>query len=68
MSAFLLAFIVVLMAKTLAGIYLGGAYACPSCGTRREDEHAEECPWVDDRSRYRSASELQLSTSPRSAS
>jgi rubrerythrin len=45
MSAFLLAFMVILMAKTLAGIYLGGAYACPTCGTRREDEHAKECPW-----------------------
>jgi hypothetical protein len=47
MSPFVLVFIVVvlLMAKTLTGIYLGGAYVCPSCGTRREDRHAEECPW-----------------------
>jgi hypothetical protein len=40
-----LAFIVILMAKTLSGIHLGGAYTCPSCGTRRKDEHAEDCPW-----------------------
>ena len=47
MNTFPLVYVVVvlLMAKTLAGIYLGEAYACPSCGTRREDEHAEECPW-----------------------
>jgi hypothetical protein len=32
MTAFLLAFMVILMAKTLAGIYLGEAYVCPSCG------------------------------------
>jgi hypothetical protein len=42
MSAFLVVFTVLLMAKTLSGIYLGGAYACPHCGTRREDEHAED--------------------------
>jgi rubrerythrin len=45
MNALLLTVVMLLMAKTLAGIYLGGAYTCPSCGTRREDEHAEECPW-----------------------
>jgi hypothetical protein len=47
MSLLLLVFtvVVLLMAKTLAGIYLGTAYVCPSCGTRREDRHAQECPW-----------------------
>ena len=46
-TPFLLVFtvVVLLMAKTLAGIYLGAAYVCPSCGTRREDRHSEECPW-----------------------
>jgi hypothetical protein len=47
MSPFALVFtvVVLMMGKTLAGIYLGGDYACPSCGTRREDGHADECPW-----------------------
>jgi hypothetical protein len=47
MSLLLLVFtvVVLLMAKTLAGIYLGTAYVCPSCGTRREDRHVQECPW-----------------------
>ena len=45
MSAFPLAFMVILMAKTLAGIYLGAEYVCPSCGARSEDEHAEDCSW-----------------------
>jgi hypothetical protein len=46
-SPYVAVYIVValLMAKTLAGIYLGPAYVCPSCGTRREDRHADECPW-----------------------
>jgi hypothetical protein len=37
--------VVLLMAHTLAGIYLGGAYVCPSCGARREDQHSEDCQW-----------------------
>jgi hypothetical protein len=47
MSSLLAVFIVVvlLMAKTLAGIYLGGEYVCPSCGTRRQDQHSHDCPW-----------------------
>ena len=36
---------VLLLAKTLAGIYLGANYVCPTCGTRREDRHSQECPW-----------------------
>lgn len=47
MSPFALVFavLVLLLAKTLAGIYLGANYVCPSCGTRREDRHSQECPW-----------------------
>jgi hypothetical protein len=47
MSSFVLVLIVVVLlsGKTLAAIYLGGDYACPVCGTRREDRHADECPW-----------------------
>jgi hypothetical protein len=47
MSAMLLVYLVVvlLMAKTLAGMYFGASYVCPSCGARREDQHSEECQW-----------------------
>lgn len=47
MSLSLLVFIVVVLlsAKTLAEIYTGADYACPLCGTTREDQHADECPW-----------------------
>jgi hypothetical protein len=47
MTPLLLVFSVVaaLMVRTLAGIYLGGDYVCPACGARREDQHAEDCPW-----------------------
>jgi rubrerythrin len=47
MSPFAVVFtvVVLLMGKTLAEIYLGGMYACPHCGTRHEDRHADECPW-----------------------
>jgi len=34
-----------LMARTLADIYLEAEYVCPSCGARGEDEHAEDCSW-----------------------
>jgi hypothetical protein len=44
-SSLMVTVLVLLMAKTLAGIYLGAEYACPSCGARSEDEHAEDCSW-----------------------
>jgi hypothetical protein len=37
--------VIILSAKMLAGLYLGADYACPLCGTTREDQHADECPW-----------------------
>ena len=47
MSPFLLVsvVIVILMAKKLADIYVGGHYMCPSCGARDEGRHSDECPW-----------------------
>jgi hypothetical protein len=24
---------------------VSGAYSCPTCGTKRADEHSPECPW-----------------------
>src|SRR5205823_1213011 len=49
MSPFLLASVVLflLMGSKLADMYLGGHYACPSCGTKREGRHSSECPWRD---------------------
>jgi hypothetical protein len=44
-SSLMVTVLVLLMAKTLAGIYLGAEYVCPSCGARSEDEHAEDCSW-----------------------
>jgi hypothetical protein len=35
--------IVLLMAKTIADLYLGEAYVCPSCGARSDDQHTEDC-------------------------
>jgi hypothetical protein len=32
--------VVVLMAKRLTDIYLGGHYMCPSCGARDERRHS----------------------------
>ena len=43
--ALVFAFVALLMAKTLAGIYLGGRGVCPSCGARRKDRHGSDCPW-----------------------
>jgi hypothetical protein len=47
MSPFLLVTVVlvVLMAKRLADLYVGGHYACPSCGARSERHHSPDCPW-----------------------
>jgi hypothetical protein len=39
------AVVFLLMARALAGIYLGEEYVCPSCGARRDDQHAEDCQW-----------------------
>jgi hypothetical protein len=39
------AVVVLLMAKALAGIYLGEGYVCPSCGARSDDQHSEDCQW-----------------------
>jgi hypothetical protein len=38
-------FMVLLIGHRLAGLYFGGSYVCPSCGTRKADQHASECPW-----------------------
>jgi hypothetical protein len=47
MSPFMLVTVVVflLMGLKLADIYLGGYYACPSCGSRGEGRHSDDCPW-----------------------
>jgi hypothetical protein len=39
------AVLMLLAAKKLADIYLGGGYVCPTCGTRSQDRHSVECPW-----------------------
>jgi hypothetical protein len=51
MSPFLLVTVVVcvLMAKRLSDMYLGGEYACPSCGSRSARRHAPDCSWNDRR-------------------
>jgi hypothetical protein len=43
--ALVLTVVVLLSAKTLASIYVGGGYVCPVCGTRRKGQHADDCPW-----------------------
>jgi hypothetical protein len=42
--------VIVLMAKRLTDIYLGGHYMCPSCGARDERRHSPDCPWSRRRS------------------
>ena len=37
--------IVLLMAKTIADLYLAEEYVCPSCGARSGDEHSQDCQW-----------------------
>jgi carbonic anhydrase len=34
-----------LMALKVSDIYLGGHYACPSCGARSKRGHSDDCPW-----------------------
>jgi len=33
------------IAHLLTRRYDGSTYACPVCGTTREDQHSGECPW-----------------------
>ena len=42
--------LVVLMARRLVDIYLGGGYVCPACGARDERQHSPDCPWSRPRS------------------
>jgi hypothetical protein len=34
-----------LMGLRLTDIYVGGHYVCPSCGSRSERRHSNNCPW-----------------------
>jgi hypothetical protein len=40
-----LAIVVLLMSRTMVGLYFDGSYACPTCGATDEERHADECPW-----------------------
>jgi hypothetical protein len=42
------------LASVVVALFIGWAlfqartravYACPACGSKREDGHAEDCPW-----------------------
>jgi hypothetical protein len=37
--------LVILMARSLANLHLGGHYTCPSCGAKGEGRHSRDCPW-----------------------
>jgi hypothetical protein len=37
--------LVILMARGLADLHLGGHYTCPSCGAKGEGRHSPDCPW-----------------------
>ena len=37
--------LIVLMARKLADIYLGGHYVCPACGAKDTRHHSDDCPW-----------------------
>ena len=37
--------LLLLMARKLFDVYLGGHYVCPSCGARSERRHSDDCPW-----------------------
>jgi hypothetical protein len=39
------AVLMLLAAKRLADVYLGGGYVCPCCGTRSRNGHSVGCPW-----------------------
>jgi hypothetical protein len=41
--AYLLA--VLFVAAAMLDLGTRPAYSCPSCGTKRADGHASECPW-----------------------
>jgi hypothetical protein len=47
MSASSLAYTVAALLIAWAMFQLGSrtAYSCPTCGSKREDGHSEECPW-----------------------
>jgi hypothetical protein len=47
MNAMVLAYFVavLLMLKATADVGQRQAYACPVCGTKRQEEHAPDCPW-----------------------
>jgi hypothetical protein len=47
MDALLAAYVVVVMliAKSIGDLYQGSRYACPSCGTKRQNSHSADCPW-----------------------
>jgi hypothetical protein len=44
-----LAIVVLLMSRTMVGLYFDGSYACPTCGATDEERHADECPWNAER-------------------
>jgi len=37
--------VALVLAQMIAHGYDGESYVCPVCGTNREDQHADECPW-----------------------
>ena len=47
-SAMLLAYFVaiLLVLKAIADLGLQPSYSCPACGTKRQEEHAPDCPWA----------------------
>ncbi|MCW2964079.1 MAG: hypothetical protein JWO17_1331 [Actinomycetia bacterium] len=36
---------VLLIARAMLQLGTREAYCCPVCGSKREDGHAEDCPW-----------------------
>jgi hypothetical protein len=44
-STLVLTLVVLVMSWAVFSLYAGESYVCPVCGSRDEDEHADECPW-----------------------
>jgi hypothetical protein len=36
---------ILLMLKATADVCQHQRYACPVCGTKRQEDHAPDCPW-----------------------
>ena len=44
-TTFIAVLVALVVALAIVRIFERADYACPICGSRREDRHASECPW-----------------------